>query len=109
MSVHMIWAKAHAEDVLRFAAEKFAEHGRGVVGVNLSGDDATFSYTTAEDLLRRGVGKFEVALKAMVAAYDPAKNATLVVHRDAEVMGCGMVEGGRLIGWSRPGTSLKHD
>lgn len=106
MSENMKWVRAHAEEVRQYAAENFAEHGRGVVGVNLSGDEATFSYTTSEDLLRRGVGKFETALKAMVAAYDPPKSATLVVHRDAEVMGCGIVEGGSLVGWSRPGTSL---
>lgn len=109
MSKNRAWARAHAEQVHRCAKDNFVEGGRGIVEVTLSENEATLAYIPAADLLQRGVGKFEIGLRAMVAAYDPLTNDTLVIRRGAEVMGCGVLNEGRLTCWCRPSDSLLCD
>lgn len=109
MSENMAWARAHTEQVRQCAVDNFAESGRGVVDVTLIGEEATFCYVPVADLLLRGVGKFEICLRAMIADYDPACNATLVIRRNSEIMGCGTIADGRVTGWSRPSDSLLFD
>ena len=109
MNENMKWAKAHVEEVRQFAEDSFAKRGRGAVEVELSGEDATYSYCLAQELDEHGVGKFGIALHAMVKSSDPIQNATLVIRRNAEVMGCGMIEAGRITGWCRHSDSLIYD
>lgn len=109
MNENITWAKAHVEEIRQFAEDSFAQRGRGAVEVELNGEDATYSYCLAEELDERRVGKFGIALHAMVNASDPTQNATLVIRRNAEVMGCGTIENGRITGWCRPSDSLIYD
>ena len=109
MSKNMAWARAHTEEVRQCAMENFEEGGRGVVEVTLSDDAPILTYIRADDLLQRGVGNFEIGLRAMVAAYDPTCNATVVIRRGSEVMGCGTIDGAGLTGWCRTSDSLLYD